>query len=116
MNNYRLSLVLLLMSVVAACGTLKEKTIQISPGDSKQKVISILGAPDDRQFRESQEAWQYGSVVSIGICEYTIVWFNKGIVSGLNSYRNSSVAGCRVGIQSVKWENAPDSVIEVRNR
>jgi hypothetical protein len=110
----------LLLSLVfflgASCSTLNKKTIQISPGDSKEKVISILGAPDDRQFKESQEAWQYGSVVAIGICEYTVIWFNKSSVSGLNSYRNNSVAGCRVGIKPINWEKAPDAVLEVRNR
>lgn len=102
--------------IVGGCGTLKDKTIQISPGDSKEKVVNILGAPEDRQFRGAQEAWQYSSIVAIGICEYTIVWLDKSIVTGLNSYRNNSVAGCRVGIQAVKWESAPDAVIEVRNR
>jgi hypothetical protein len=107
---------ILMVGLISSCSTLKDKTIQISPGDTKEKVVDILGTPDDRQFKSSQEAWQYGTVVAIGICEYTIVWFNKGVVSGLNSYRNNSVAGCRVGIQPVRWESAPDTVIEVRNR
>jgi hypothetical protein len=115
MNIYR-PLALLALLMIVSCSTLQNKTIQISPGDTKEKVISILGAPDDRQFRESQEAWQYGTVVAMGICEYTIIWFNENIVSGLNSYRNNSVAGCRVGIKPVEWERAPDSVLEVRNR
>jgi hypothetical protein len=115
MKNYKL-VILLMMTVISACSTLKDKTIQISSGDAKEKVVNILGIPDDRQFSESQEAWQYGTVVAIGICEYTIIWFNKSVVSGLNSYRNDSVAGCRVGIKPVNWENAPNTVIEVRNR
>lgn len=115
MKIYR-ALILIIFFMVVSCSTLKNKTIQISPGDSKEKVTSILGVPDDRQFKETQEAWQYGTVVAIGVCEYTVIWFKKSVVSGLNSYRNNSVAGCRVGIQPIRWENAPDAVIEVRNR
>ena len=75
-----------------------------------------MGAPEDRQFRDRQEAWQYSNIASIGICEYTIVWFNEGAVTGINSYRNSSVAGCRVGMRTIRWEEAPDAIVEIRRR
>jgi hypothetical protein len=107
---------LVLAIILSACSTLKDQTVQISAGDAKEKVVRLLGTPDDRQFRDAQEAWQYGTIVAIGICEYTIVWFNNGIVAGLNSYRNGSVAGCRAGIKSIRWEESPSAIVEIRHR
>ena len=97
-----------------SCSTLSDKTLLISPGDSKEEVIRTLGTPQDRQFREHQEAWQYGTIVAMGICEYTIIWLSNDVVTGLNTYKNKSVAGCRVGIETVNWEQAPDTIIEIR--
>lgn len=95
---------------------MKDSLLLISQGDSKEQVIKVMGAPEDRQFKDKSEAWQYGSIAAIGICEYTVVWFENGTVTGLNSYRNSSVMGCRVGLKSIKWEDAPNKVIEFRDR
>jgi hypothetical protein len=104
--------------VIAAtsCSGVKTHALRINAGDSKDRVIEIMGTPDDRQFNGSQEAWQYGMVVSIGVCDYTVIWFKDGKVSGLNSYRNFSTLGCRHGLKSVNWQEAPDRIIEIRNR
>jgi hypothetical protein len=115
MKNSRV-VFLVLATLLSACSTLKDLTVQISVGDTKEKVVRILGTPDDRQFRDTKEAWQFGTVVAIGICEYTIIWFNNNIVTGLNSYRNGSVAGCRAGIKSIQWEEAPDAIVEIHHQ
>ena len=47
------------MLPLLSCGTLDDKTILINAGDSKEDVLSILGTPQDRQFKGSNEAWQY---------------------------------------------------------
>ena len=109
-------LVLIALCFVAGCATLKDASLNISPGDSKDRVLAAMGPPEDRQFQGRQEAWQYGAIATIGICEYTTIWFNAGVVTGLNSYRNKSMTGCRAGMKSIQWEQAPDTIIEVRNR
>jgi hypothetical protein len=104
------------LALLAACASVKEASLKLSPGDPKEKVAIAIGMPEDRQFKDKMEAWQYSNIASIGICEYTIVWFKEGIVSGLTTYRNGSVSGCRVGMRTIRWEEAPDSIVEIRKR
>lgn len=107
---------LLLFLSMTSCGTLDKKTILLNVGDSKQAVLDVLGAPMDRQISGQQEAWQYCvSGAGFGWNDHKIVWFNAGRVTGINSYR-SGVSGCQGGIQPVRWESAPDSVLEIRHR
>jgi hypothetical protein len=101
---------------LAGCSSLNEKTLQIQQGDPKDRVIAAMGSPEDRQFDGRDEAWQYGVVATMGLCEYTIVWFRDGTVRGLSSYRARSVAGCRAGLRSIRWEEAPTAAIEIRQR
>ena len=101
---------------LSACGTLDSKTINISVGDSKDKVVGILGAPQDRQLKDSHEAWQYCvSGAGFGYNDHKIIWFNNGVVSGLTSYR-SSRSGCEGAIKTIRWEEAPDFILEARDR
>jgi len=98
------------------CGTLDNKTILLNVGDSKERVLEVMGTPADRQMRGQQEAWQYCvSGAGFGWNDHKIIWLNAGRVAGINSYR-SNVSGCGGGIQPVRWESAPDSVIEIRPR
>ncbi|MDP2806134.1 MAG: hypothetical protein Q8O24_09365 [Gallionellaceae bacterium] len=109
-------LVLLLFFFLSGCGTLENKTILLNVGDSKKAVLDVMGTPADRQISGQQEAWQYCvSGAGFGWNDHKIIWFNAGQVTGINSYR-SSVSGCQGGIKPVRWENAPDSVLEIRRR
>lgn len=107
---------LLTVLVMAGCGTLDNKTILLNVGDSKQAVLDVMGTPMDRQMNGQQEAWQYCvSGAGFGWNDHKIVWFNAGRVTGINSYK-SHVTGCQGGIGPVRWESAPDSVLEIRRR
>lgn len=93
---------------VAGCGTLDNKTILLNVGDSKERVIEVMGNPTDRQIHGQQEAWQYCvSGAGFGWNDHKIIWLNGGRVTGINSYR-SHVSGCSGGIQPVRWGSAPD--------
>lgn len=108
--------VLLLSLFVAGCGTLDSKTILLNVGDSKELVLEVMGTPVDRQINGRQEAWQYCvSGAGFGWNDHKIIWLNAGRVTGINSYR-SHVSGCSGGIQPVRWESAPDIVLEHRQR
>ena len=102
--------------LLVGCASVKDASLKIGPGDSKDDVAKAMGAPEDRQFQGTMEAWQYSNIASIGICEYTIVWFRSAKVNGITTYRNTSVSGCRVGMRSIRWEEAPDTVVEIRQR
>ena len=106
----------MLCSSVVGCGTLDDKTILIDAGSSKADVLNILGTPEDRQFKGTNEAWQYCvSGAGFGYNDHKIVWFLNGVVTGITSYR-SRVTGCSSAIKSINWEEAPDIVIEHRAR
>lgn len=103
-------------TLLIACGTLDSKTMLLNVGDSKEQVIKIMGTPDDRQVKGAYEAWQYCvSGASFGSNDHKIIWIQSGLVTGINSYKSHS-AGCTSGMREVRWESAPNAVIEVRPR
>jgi len=101
---------------IAGCATLDKKTILLDVGDSKERVIEVMGTPQDRQVSGQREAWQYcKSGSGFGWNDHKVIWLSNGRVTGITSYK-SSATGCRGGIQQVRWESAPDSVLEIRQR
>lgn len=91
---------------------------QIQPGMSSQSVAQIMGAPQDRQFNGSQEAWQYCSTDLSGFQgdQYVLIWFQGQLVTGLQTYRNTLVGTCETYFRTVNWDEAPDVVLEIRQR
>ena len=106
----------LVTSLLTGCGRLERNAALINVGDTKQQVLAELGTPDDRQLKGQSEAWQYCQTTtdSFGYHDYRIVWFERGTVTGINSYRSS--ASCVSDLQPIKWENAPNATVEIRNR
>lgn len=109
---------MLSLLLAAACGTLEKKAILINPGDDKAAVIKVMGAPGDRQFRGQQEAWQYCITgAGFGYHDYRIVWFEQGQVTGITSYKSGAPGvSCKSQFTAIRWEEAPDTTIEIRNR
>jgi hypothetical protein len=93
----------------------KFNTIQV--GDSPQKVMEILGEPEDRQLRGKDEAWQY-CVTGTGFakCGYKIIWFYGGRVTGITSYTMVCVGpgSCGGYFKTIDWQEAPDRPIEIK--
>jgi hypothetical protein len=112
------SVVLAAMFLLTACGGLEKKSIAISVGDSKEQVISIMGLPADGQFQGENEAWQYCKTgAGFGYHDYRIIWFYRGKVTGISSYKSSRPASsCVTDIRPIKWEDAPSSTLDIRNR
>lgn len=116
MRNSKAIVSVAILALLSACGTLDKKTILLSVGDSKERVLEVMGTPDDRQVNDRREAWQYCvSGAGFGWNDHKVIWLTENRVSGITSYR-SGVPGCQGGIQPVHWETAPDSVVEVRQR
>ena len=108
---------LMLLAAVAfftACSTTVQKAVLVNRGDTTQQVLALMGPPDDRQFREKDEAWTY-SASRFGYAEYRVVWFYDGRVTGVSSYRQSGRTADG-GIRQINWESRPDTTIEVRSR
>jgi hypothetical protein len=103
---------------IAGCGSLETKAALVNVGDTKEAVLDRMGAPIDRQTYGQMEAWQYCQTgAGFGYHDYRIVWFDAGIVSGLNSYKSTRPGtSCQADLQQVRWEEAPDATVEVRAR
>jgi hypothetical protein len=86
---------------------------ELKVGMTTDQVRNLLGTPDDRSFRENNEALQYYDVVGVGQCEYLTVWFTDGVVRAVTSRRGSSVAGCGLGSQPIDWGQMPKPTIDV---
>src|SRR5712692_966002 len=106
-----------LVVVLSACGALVRKAALINHGDQKDQVIAVMGPPDDRQFRDKNEVWQYCVTgAGFGYHDYRMIWFYDGHVTAVNSYKDSTPGSSCVGhFKPVKWEDAPDQTIEIRN-
>jgi hypothetical protein len=99
------------LAVVAflACGSLQDKATQINAGDDKARVREVMGEPGDRQFEGDAEVWQYCQTgAGFGYHDYRMIWFYRGKVTGVTSYKDHTPAsGCSGHFQSVRWEDAP---------
>jgi len=105
---------ILFLFLMSGCGTLDNKTIRINAGDDKDKVLKVMGVPEDRQMKSKQEAWQYCiSGAGFGYNDHKIIWFNAGLVTGITSYRTHR-SGCTGAIREIRWESAPNFVLETR--
>ena len=116
MKRHEYLLVVCGLMILAACGTLDNKTILINAGDSKQNVLDVMGVPQDRQLQQKREAWQYCmSGAGFGYNDHKVIWFNDGVVTGITSYKTYST-GCTGAFKTIRWEEAPDLIIEKRVR
>jgi hypothetical protein len=116
MKNYGGYVFIFLAFCLHGCGTLDGKTVLIDAGDTKKEVLKLMGPPQDRQFEQAQEAWQYCvSGAGFGYNDHKIIWFNEGLVTGITSYKTTR-SGCTGAFKTIRWEEAPDFSIETRER
>jgi hypothetical protein len=78
----------------------------------------MLGAPEDRQFRANNEAWQYCATDMTGMDadHFKVIWFTDGQVTGVSTYRSRVLGTCESNFRSINWEERPDATVEVRYR
>jgi hypothetical protein len=103
----------IVISLAGCASTTKRGKAELDVGMTIAQVRAALGAPDDRSFREINEAWQYHDVVGFGQCEYLTAWFTNGILHAVTTRRGSSVAGCGLGSMPVDWGQMPKPSIDV---
>lgn len=117
--KFRLITVVAIFAVLlAACGSLEKKAVLLNLGDTKEQVLVAMGPPDDRQLNGENEAWQYCQTgAGFGYHDYRTIWFSRGKMTGINSYKGSRPASsCVTDIRPIKWEEAPNTTIEIRSR
>jgi len=110
-------ILIMLLILFSGCASKNKALFDINPGDTKASVIAKLGDPENRQFKGKNEAIQYCTTgTSFGVSTFDIIWLYDGKVTGVNSYNLSKAGMCSAHFESVKWENAPDHIIEIRER
>jgi outer membrane protein assembly factor BamE (lipoprotein component of BamABCDE complex) len=100
---------------------------KVTKGMTKAQVIELFGNPCNSQFSGDDEAWQYcytgsgmGSndpkIQTTWNNHYIIVWFTKSIVTGMTSYDNVAPSACENYFKSIRWEDSPGRIFEIKNR
>lgn len=99
----------LALFLLVGCGSLEKKSILIGLGDTMERVIEVMGMPDDRQIKDRMEAWQYCKTgAGFGYHDYRMFWFYEGRASGITSYKTTRPGtSCMADIREVNWEEAP---------
>jgi len=104
---------------LSACATQLLHTARtLDLGATQEHVRDILGAPQDRQVRGNQEAWQY---CDTGVVQdmFVVVWFVESKMTGMSTYKNAvGDRGffCSSHLQSIRWEDAPQIRSERQQR
>ena len=104
---------------LSACATQLLHTARaIDLGATQEHVRDILGAPQDRQFRGQQEAWQY---CETGFVQdtFVVVWFVESKLTGMRTSKNAvGDRGffCSSHLPSIRWEDAPEVRSERQQR
>lgn len=80
-------------------------TPSIQTGDSRDRVLSLMGEPGDRQFNGENEALQYcvNRRFPFTTPEYTAVWLFSGRVTGVTTYRGAPNSSCRANYKTLEW-------------
>ena len=110
----------LLASGCAGGSALARQSLMIDRGQTKEDVTRIMDVPGNRQFNGDDEAWQYCRT-GLMTDNFTVVWFYGGRVTGVTTYKCTAegcgyVGDCSQGFRTIRWEEAPDRTIEVRQR
>lgn len=102
--------------LVGCANSLVKQSAGIDRGMTKAQVIQVMGAPANKQFKDANEAWQYCELGAMA-GDFLIVWFYDGVVTGLTQWTDSSPAfDCTTRLRTVRWEEAPDHTVEIRQR
>lgn len=99
------------LSACSTAGVIQRSAfMQLQPGMSREQVISLLGEPGNRTFRERAEAIQYCRT-GISTDEYFTVWLVDGVVRSVST-QNAYVAegSCGGRYPTMDWSSAPTEV------
>jgi len=109
---------ILLLQACASHSLIIKNSASIRPGMSSSELRQLMGEPQNRQFKGKDEAWQYCSTDYSGFeaDHYVLVWLFDGVVTGMQTYRNTRFGTCESFFRTVNWEEAPDAAIEIRQR
>ncbi len=108
---------LLVLSVGCSSAGLNKKAALIDRGDSIDDVRRKIGPAENRQINNDNEAWQYCET-TFGTYHFLDVIFYYGKVAGVRIYQENGVPFhfCGSMFTPIRFEDAPSSTVEIRNR
>jgi len=108
-------LIIFLQSCTSQSAIIKNSA-HIVPGMTGVEILQLMGEPQNRQFKDKNEVWQYCSTDYSGFQadHYILVWLFEGVVTGMQSYRNTQFGPCERFFRIIHWEDVPDASIEIR--
>ena len=118
MKNFITVLLTLFLFACASQSSIIKNSANIKPGMSDAELRQVMGDPQNRQFKGKNEAWQYCSTAYSGFeaDHFVLVWIFDGVVTGMENYRDTQFGTCERFFRTVKWEEAPDTTIEIRKK
>lgn len=98
-------------TVLTACASngVITKSMDIQPGMNRADVVQILGAPQNRSFKENAEALQYCTTGAISD-QYVNVWLVDDEVIALTNYTDESGFLCSGDMREIDWGQAPADI------
>lgn len=105
------SLAIATIFLITACATngVIQKSMDIQPGMSRADVVNVLGAPQNRSFKENAEALQYCTTGAMSD-QYVNVWLVDGEVIALTNYTDESGFLCSGDMREIDWGQAPADI------
>ena len=118
MKNLIIVLLMLFLVACASQSAIVKNSAHIKPGMSDGELRQIMGEPQNRQFKGKSEAWQYCSTAFSGFEDdhFVLVWIFDGVVTGMETYRDNEFGTCDRFFRTVKWEEAPNTTLEIRKK
>ena len=93
-----------ILVLLSSCGSMQSKMDQLRIGDKKDRVIDVLGQPDDAVSNGENVAWRYCvSGSEFGANDHRDILFRKEKVITMYSYK-TNVTGCSRGFQPIRWQ------------
>ncbi|RUO29235.1 hypothetical protein CWE12_09630 [Aliidiomarina sedimenti] len=91
----KLSVLIISLALLAGCASQPSAIFDINYGDTRASVVEKLGPPEDRQFKEDYEAFQYCTTgTSFGAITFNIIWLRNEVVTGMNNYTANHEGSC----------------------
>ncbi len=101
-----------------ALSTFESKVSDVAFGMSKTRVQQIMGAPRNRLYQGSQEAWLWcqTSVSAERADAYLTVYFDNARIVGIHTYGNRAEGECDNFFRRVEWIADPDKAAAAKVR
>ena len=116
MKAIALGLVMALALATASQATDLKKLDQIAPGDSRARVIEVMGPPGNRQLQDTREALQWCKS-GLFTNYFGLVVLHDGKVFSIKTANSGSEGGsCSRGYPTIDWIIDPKKAVEIINR